>query len=192
MSFLKFQIVGTAATGPSLQLAGATIKLDAGGVHHVEWPDADALGQQLLDLAACREPVVRFAGGALIADLPLQDNLTLECALRPAVRPQGLMADLERLFASAGCSLQRRSWHSTYPRQASPREQMQVRVGRALMAAPDVLIVDAHAWDDALLPRESFSQAFAAQYPWRALVWARTPAGNALPARSATVSASAP
>lgn len=166
----------------AVRLAGSLIELDVGGVHQVEWPDAQALKQQLLELAARDAPVVRYAGGALIADLSLQANLTLECALRPALRPAGLIGDLERLFAGAGCPLQRGPWHAVFPQQAGGPDLLQVRVGRALMADPDVLIVDADAWDDALLTRERFSQAFVARHPWRALVWARARTGP-VPAR---------
>lgn len=49
---------------------------------------------------------------------------------------------------------------------------MQAKIGRALMADPDVLVMDAAQWDDALLGAQVFSRSFARQYPWRTLVWA--------------------
>ena len=49
---------------------------------------------------------------------------------------------------------------------------MQVRVGRALVADADVLLIDAAEWDDDLVSPSQFSCSFAAQYPWRVLAWA--------------------
>ena len=174
-----------------LRLGGMRVELDVGGVHQIAWPDIAALRHQMAHLARGALPVVRFAGGALIVDLSLHDNLMLEPMVHPALVPGGAaqpagraarggrLASLERLFAEAGCPLQHASWRSRWAPAASPRELLQVRVGRAWMADLDVLVVDAEAWNDAVLPRQRFSRSFVALHPWRVLVWASAGPGQA-------------
>ena len=108
-----------AAKRRRLRLADTLITLDEGGVHDIVWPDAAALLAQLAQLARRREPVVRFAGGALIADLSLHDNLMLEPALRGAATPTDLTAGLDALFDGAGCPAQRSAWRAK-SRSGSP------------------------------------------------------------------------
>jgi hypothetical protein len=157
-------------------------------VHHLRWPDAGSLQAELRARVRQAAPVLRWAGGALIADLSLFDNLMLEPALAdPAARADApaaqagvlradqlgdLQAELRALWAAAGCPADSRTWPHTLPGQADARALLQVRVGRAWMADPDVLVLDADHWDDAVLPREHFSRSFAARHPWRVLVWA--------------------
>lgn len=157
-------------------------------MHHLRWPDTGALQTELLARVRQDAPVLRWAGGALIADLSLWDNLMLEPALvDPAAgadahpAPAGvlraeLLGDLQAealaLWAAAGCPADSGTWPHTLPGEADARALLQVRVGRAWMADPDVLVIDADHWDDAVLPRERFSRSFAARHPWRVLVWA--------------------
>ena len=163
-----------------LRLANISLQIDRGGVHFVGWPDADALAAEVAALARQDDPVVRWAGGALIADLCLLDNLVLEPTLRQTTRPADLLPGVEALFAGAGCPLRRSAWQRILPERASELELLQVRVGRALMADPDVLVMSADTWVETLLAQDRFSQSFCIQFPWRALVWA-----SAQPHRSA-------
>lgn len=161
-----------AAKRRRLRLADTLLTLDEGGAHDIAWPDAASMAAQLAQRVMRREPVVRLAGGALIADLSLHDNLMLEPALRGAATPADLTAGLDALFDSAGCPARRASWRAVFPGQATELERLQARVGRAMMADPDVLVIDASGWDEPLLPRARFDRSFATQYPWRTLVWA--------------------
>lgn len=159
-----------------LQLAGQTLYLDCGGVHISIWPDAAALQADVQALIDAVDPVVRYAGGALIADLCLQDNMMLEAALLDGVLPRKLLPEIDALFERAGYPVNWPAWALTFPSTASAIEAMQVRIGRALAADPDILLIDAAQWDDALLAPERFSRSFSIQYPWRTLVWAASSA----------------
>lgn len=161
-----------APAGGQLRLGNQLIELDRGGICLAHWPDAAALNTALAGLVSLALPVVRYAGGPLIHDLSLMDNLMLESALRDGLPPAHLLPEMEALFAAAGCRVERNLWALSLPEQASPLDLLQIRTGRALMADPDVLVVDAVEWDDALTAPEKFSQAFTRQYPWRTLVWA--------------------
>ncbi len=162
-----------------MRLAGQTITLDCGGVFVLTWPDTASLMQQVQTLCALETPVVRYAGGALIADLSLHDNLMLEAALSNGRLPLYLLPELDALFRNAGCAPERTLWAYTLGGQASAAELMQIRVGRALMPDPDLLLVDAAQWNDDLLAPLRFSQSFVAAYPWRTMVWACDQASRA-------------
>lgn len=163
---------GLQARGHQLRLGNAIAWLDQGGIVLAQWPDAQALAARVEALGRLESPVVRLAGGALIGDLSLQDNLMLEPALADGVLPAGLLPEIDALFARAGCPVDWPGWGVALPHQATPLALMQVCVGRALVADADVLLVDADAWDDALVSPAQFSRSFAAQYPWRVLAWA--------------------
>ena len=165
--------------GRRLRLGTDAVMLDRGGVAVIQWPDAAALAAQAVALCALAEPVVRVAGGALVADLPLQDNLLLEAALRDGNLPSHLLPEIDTLLAQAGCPVDWPRWATTLPQEATPLELVQVRIGRALAADPDLLIVDDAQWDHALLPAARLSRSFANQYPWRMLVWATHDAARA-------------
>ncbi|MES2974647.1 MAG: hypothetical protein V4757_13615 [Pseudomonadota bacterium] len=165
--------------GRRLHLGADAIVLDRGGVAVIRWPDAASLASQVAALCDLAEPVVRVAGGALMADLSLQDNLMLEPALRDGVLPAHLLPEIDTLLAQAGCPVDWERWALALPQDATPLELAQVRIGRALMADPDLLLVDDAAWDHSLLPAAQLSRAFASRYPWRMLVWATHDAARA-------------
>ncbi len=168
-----------AVPGRRLRLGSGTITLDRGGVAVVTWADAASMHSRIAQLCDMAEPVVRLAGGALMADLSLQDNLMLEPALRDGVLPAHLLPEIDALLADAGCPVDWTRWAATLPQDATPLELLQVRIGRALVADPDLLIVDCAHWDDALLPVAQLARSFACHYPWRMLVWATPDAARA-------------
>lgn len=165
--------------GRRLRLGEGAIMLDSGGVAVMQWPDAASLAAQVVALCDLAEPVVRAAGGALIADLSLQDNLMLEPALRDGLMPTHVLPEIDTLLARAGCPVDWTRWAMTLPQDATALEIAQVRIGRALVADPDLLIIDDAQWDHALLPAAPLSRSFATQYPWRTLVWATHDAARA-------------
>ena len=79
------------APGHQLRLGNAIARLDQGGILVAQWPDVQALAARVEALGNLESPVVRLAGGALIGDLSLQDNLMLEPALADGVLPAGLL-----------------------------------------------------------------------------------------------------
>ncbi len=162
-----------------LRLGDGWLVLDRGGVHVTVWPDRPALHRQLAGLAALAAPVVRQAGGALIGDLSLADNLVLEPALADGSRPDPLLPEIDALFRRAGLPVDWPAWAATLAADAPASALLQARVGRALVADPDVLVIDAANWDGGLLAPETFSAAFVSTFPWRALVWATTNAAEA-------------
>jgi len=161
-----------AAPAHQLRLGDAVARLDRGGILIAQWPDAEALAARVEALGNLQSPVVRLAGGALIGDLSLQDNLMLEPALADGVLPAGLLPEIDALFERTGCPIDWPGWATALPQQATPLAHLQVRVGRALVADADVLLLDASEWDDTLVSPAHFSRSFAAQYPWRVLAWA--------------------
>lgn len=162
----------------ALPLAGRQLPLDRGGFHILAWPDEESLRREVLAACALASPVVRFAGGALLDDLTLRDNVYLEPALDGGELPDWLEGDLHALFEAAGAPLEA-GWGGIWPPDASPLDAVQVRVGRALAADPDILLVDAGEWDDAVLGADRFTGAFLARYPWRALGWVCHDTGRA-------------
>lgn len=164
----------TAVQGHPAQLciAEETVWLDSGGVLVAVWADEPSMASDIRALHQRLDISVRLVSGPLIADLCLEDNLTLEAALYDGSLPQDLITEIDILFGSAGCPVAWAAWGSVFPDTAMADAVMQARVGRALMADPDVLIIDAAQWDDTLLDAKRFSQSFAKQYPWRTLVWA--------------------
>ncbi|MBC7609198.1 MAG: hypothetical protein H7228_06405 [Polaromonas sp.] len=165
--------------GRRLQLGGQSVMLDRGHVAIVTWPNAAALTRQVAALCELPTPVVRYAGGTLINDLSLQDNLMLEPALHDGVLPGQLLPEIGALFAAIDRPIRWSSWATTWPDAASLQALMQVRIGRALVADPDLLLIDATQWDDGLLQPACFSRCFIAQHPWRTLVWATHDAARA-------------
>ncbi len=163
-----------------LKLAGRGVALDRGGVAVIAWPDAGTLAAQAESLCGLQMPVVRLAGGALISDLSLQDNLMLEPALNDGVLPSHLLPEIDALFSQAGCPVDWPRWVAALPQDATALDLLQLRVGRALVADPDVLLIDAQQWDDTVLAPALFSRCFASQYPWRLLVWATHDAARQL------------
>lgn len=161
-----------ASQGRSIELGGYSLTLDRGRVAVIDWPDAAALAAQLAALCQHQTPVVRYAAGTLIDDLSLQDNLMLEASLHDGRLPMQLLPEIEALFEFTDCPIDQSVWAGTWPGAATRQALMQVRVGRALMADPDVLLMDATHWDDGLLHPYSFSRRFVTQFPWRTLVWA--------------------
>lgn len=168
-----------APAGRRLRLGDSEALLDHGGILVACWPDAQAMAARALALGELASPVVRMAGGALIGDLSLQDNLMLEPALNDGLLPAGLLPEIDALFTRAGCPIDWPGWAAAMPQEATPLALMQVRVGRALVADADVLLMDAGEWDDALLSPAQFSRSFSAQYPWRVLAWATHDAARA-------------
>lgn len=136
------------------------------------------LGQRL-------DITIRLVSGALIADLSLQDNLTLEAALFDGSLPRHLIPEIDSLFDKAACPVDRSAWANVFPDTATPNEVMQAKVGRALMADPDVLVIDAKQWDETLLSAQRLSESFALQFPWRTLVWATHEVNRASSLRAA-------
>lgn len=149
-----------------------TLSVDHGGVLVATWPDGASMASGIEALDQRLDITVRLVSGTLIADLCLQDNLTLEAALCDGSLPRHLIPEIDSLFASAGCPVDWPAWASMFPDTAAADAVMQAKIGRALMADPDVLVIDAAQWDDALLGAQAFSRSFARQYPWRTLVWA--------------------
>lgn len=130
------------------------------------------MGSDIQALDARLDITVRFVGGSLIADLCLHDNLILESALDDGSLSRHLLPEIDILFGNAGCPVNWPVWTELFPDTAPRDAVLQVRVGRALMADPDVLIIDAAQWDESLLSSQQFSRSFTMQYPWRTLVWA--------------------
>ncbi len=161
-----------ASPGRSVELGGCRLTLDRGRVAVIDWPDAATLATQLAAVCQHQTPVVRYAAGTLIDDLSLQDNLMLEPSLYDGVLPIQLLPEIEALFEFTDCPVDGSAWAGTWPQAATRQALMQVRVGRALMADPDLLLIDASHWDDDLLHPLHFSQRFVTRYPWRTLVWA--------------------
>lgn len=161
-----------ASSGRRIHLGGCSLTLDRGHVAVIDWPDAAALALQLAGLGHLKSPVVRYAAGTLIGDLSLQDNMMLEPSLHDGLWPMQLLPEIEALFASTDLPIDWSAWAGTWPQAATRQALMQVRVGRALMADPDLLVIDATHWDDDLLDPTYFSHRFVTQHPWRTLVWA--------------------
>jgi hypothetical protein len=157
--------------GHQIHLGSTTVSLDRGGVQVALWPDSASLERQVTDLCDLASPVVRLAGGALLNDLSLQDNLMLEPALHDGAIPAWLLPEIDSLFAQAGCAVDWPGWAATFPGNATEAAFMQVRTGRALVADPDVLLLDAAQWNDDCIHPLAFSRSFASRYPWRMLVW---------------------
>ncbi|MES2281784.1 MAG: hypothetical protein V4542_10270 [Pseudomonadota bacterium] len=155
-----------------VRLGAETFCLDHGGVVVAVWADEECMASGIQALDQRLDITVRLVSGTLIADLSLQDNLTLEAALYDGSLPRHLMPEIDSLFGDAGRPVDWPIWSSVFPDTAPAEALMQAKVGRALMADPDVLIIDAAQWDDALMDAQRFSQSFARQYPWRTLVWA--------------------
>ncbi len=153
--------------------------MDQGHIAILNWPDAASRANDIDALCSAANPVVRHAGGVLIEDLSLADNLMLEPALLDGALPRHLLPELLELFGNAGCAIDWRLWQTTFPAQADPLMQLQVITGRALMADPDLLLVEAMQWDDSLLQPCAFSKSFTRQYPWRTLAWASCDARRA-------------
>lgn len=164
--------VAAGATGRRLQVSGQQVSLDAGHVYIVSWPDAAAMAANISVLCNLASPTIRLAGGALVGDLSLHDNLMAEPLLQQDFAPTYLLPEIESLFGLADCHVSSAAWADTCPDQADVRTVMQVQVGRALVADPDVLLVDAARWDDFVLSPKRFSQSFVTQFPWRTLIWA--------------------
>lgn len=160
------------STGRQLQMAGQQLSLDAGNVYVVSWPDAAEMAENIRILCNLASPTIRYAGGALIGDLSLQDNLMAEPSLQEGIAPTHLIPEIESLFGLANCPLASASWPDTFPDHADAYAVMQVQVGRALVADPDALMIDARHWDDFVLSPLRFSQSFITQFPWRTLIWA--------------------
>lgn len=160
--------------GPVVQvrLGQQLLSLDHGGVRVAMWPDRASMHSGIQTLDQRLDITVRMVGGTLIADLNLQDNLTLEAALDDGSLPRHLIPEIDSLFVNAGCPVDWPAWGGMFPDTATADAVMQAKVGRALMADPDVLVIDAAQWDDALLDVLRFSRSFTQQYPWRTLVWA--------------------
>lgn len=128
------------------------------------------LGQTLeraLDDPSCRCSLV---GDALVADLSLTENMHLQATCTGAATAAWLETELHALFDAAGAPIDP-GWLDLLPGNAPPLACLQARVGRALAADPDWLLVDADAWGDALLAPERFMRAFAGRYPWRGVAW---------------------
>lgn len=174
-----------ACIGHQLHLGSTSVPLDHGGVQVATWPDTASMERQVADLCDLASPVVRVAGGALLNDLSLQDNLMLEPALHDGAVPAWLLPEINSLFAQAGCAIDWPGWAATFPEHATEAAVMQVRTGRALVADPDVLLLDAAQWNDDCIHPLAFSRSFASRYPWRTLVWVTADA-----ARSAALRAS--
>ena len=168
-----------ASAGRRLQLGGVSVTLDRGHVAVIDWPDAARQAAQLSALCQSATPVVRYASGKLIEDLSLQDNLMLEPSLLDGRLPLLMLPEIESLFAYTDCPPDWSAWADTWPGSATRQALMQVCVGRALVADPDLLVMDAAHWDDGLLQPFDFSQRFINQYPWRTLVWATHDASRA-------------
>lgn len=182
-----------------IHLGGTALLLDHGGVQVASWPDAAAMDREIAALCELASPVVRLAGGALISDLSLQDNLMLEPALQDGCVPgsswgdmtanmgsnigrdiqRNMLPEIDILFAQAGCAVDWPGWAATLPADATETAVMQVRTGRALVADPDVLLVDASQWNGECIHPLAFSRSFANRYPWRVLLWITTDAAQA-------------
>lgn len=166
-------------------MGSETVCLDHGGVVVAVWADEESMLSDIRELDLRLGITVRLVSGALISDLCLQDNLTLEAALHDGSLPRHLLPEIDILFGNAGCPVNWPVWTSLFPDTAPTDAVMQARVGRALMADPDVLVIDAAQWDDTLLGAERFSQSFIRQYPWRTLVWATNDMNRASRLRAA-------
>ena len=160
------------APGRRLQVGGQAVTLDAGRVYVVTWPNAAAMAADIGVLCELASPTIRCAGGVLISDISLQDNLMAEPSLQESALPTHLVPEIESLFGLAGSPVASAAWRYTFPDQADPLAVMQLQVGRGLVADPDLFLVDATHWDDFVLPPARFSQSFVTQFPWRTLVWA--------------------
>lgn len=114
--------------------------------------------------------VCRWVGGALLADLSLGENVLLASSFARGASPTWLGPELAALFEAAGCPLAD-DWAALPASSATPAALLQARVGRALAADPDWLLVDAQAWPDDVLNPERFTRAFRERYPWRGLAW---------------------
>ena len=160
------------APGRRLQVGGQVVTLDAGRVYVATWPTSAAMSADIKWLCGLASPTIRYAGGVLISDISLEDNLMAEPSLLEGALPTHLMPEIETLFGLAGSAVASGAWRNTFPDQADALAVMQVQVGRALAADPDLLLVDATHWDDIVLQPARFSQSFVTQFPWRTLIWA--------------------
>ena len=167
------------ATGRRLQVAEQLVSLDAGRVYVVSWQDAAAMTANMAILCKLASPTIRYAGGALIGDLSLQDNLMAEPSLQKGMAVIHLIPEIQTLFSLANCPVASADWPDTFPEKANACAVMQVQVGRAMVADPDLLVMDATRWDDFVLSPLRFSQSFVTQFPWRTLIWATHDTGRA-------------
>jgi hypothetical protein len=162
----------TATGGISLNIGGHLVATNFGGVFIIEWPGAKQLQNDVQDLCSLLRPVVRYAGGALVEDLPLWTNAVIESAIMFGTQPDWLPSALQNLFAQTDCPVDFQLWNDQDSEDAAVREQLQARVARALAATPDILLVDADDWPDEVLRPEQFTQAYTRSYPQCPLVWA--------------------
>ena len=167
------------ATGRRLQVAEQLVSLDAGRVYVVSWQDAAAMTANMAILCNLASPTIRYAGGALIGDLSLQDNLMAEPSLQKGMAVIHPIPEIQTLFSLANCPVASADWPDTFPEKANACAVMQVQVGRAMVADPDLLVMDATRWDDFVLSPLRFSQSFVTQFPWRTLIWATHDTGRA-------------
>lgn len=156
-----------------MRVGDVEVLLDSGQVLIQVWANKVELMRNLARLY--RSPVVtRYVGGTLFDDLSLKDNLALEAALLGQPVPADLMTELGELFARSGCPVDLSHMGRLMPERAGQLAQLQVKIGRAMLVDPDVLVVNAADWDDELLCMSAFSLGFTRQYPWRTLIWAVT------------------
>jgi hypothetical protein len=155
-----------------IQLGSQNIVLDGGGVLVATCPDAALLANELEAADPVGSLVIRYVGGALIGDLSLKDNLMLEASLLGGSLPEHMLPEIDTLFEHAGYPVDWPRLDLLFPESADGLSALQVRIGRALLADPDLLLVNAAEWDEELISCSHFSHSFKAQYPWRSLVWA--------------------
>lgn len=148
--------------------------LDQGRTYRLIAAPAGRRQAILSELEACGLAAVVPSSGRLIANLKVWENIVLPLAYRGTPSMPELEACASALFAEFGyCGESGRALASRLPDGLSLFERRLVAFVRALLAAPEVLVLDAVAQGLARAEAASalaFSAAFLRHFPFRTAV----------------------
>ena len=150
------------------------ITLDRGRTYRLVVPDADRRQTIVNRLEASGTAAIVPASGRLIANLKVWENIVLPLAYRGATSIDELEACATALFAELGYPPDRiRALAGCLPDQISPMERRLAAFVRAMLAEPEVMVLDSVA--DGLTRGESaralaLGALFLRRFPFRTVV----------------------